>query len=663
MAQQNQDNHDNTMRRQLSSNFPTTSEITSGLYRIFGIKTSGDHHVFSLDVLSRFQTASMISLAAIVIVYFLVYLDTVLIPFLMAVMLFYLLSPVMLFLTRKRREPVGKGKFFEIKHRIGKWFTLPHWMAVICCLLLVLGVVGCVGLIIYAALSTATDNMDDYEDRFHEIIEDLCGIGADMGIDMDSEEMIDKFESIDWTPLLVQGGEIMLSMLYYFFIIIVLLGYLLSGFNASKKKNGLMGQISEEVQRYMVVKVVISLCTGVCVTVALTILQCPLSALFGLLAFAFNFVPAVGSWIATLLPLPLILVERDLWPTRAILCILIPGAIQVSIGDIIEPMIFGKKMNMGAVTVLIALMFWGGCWGPAGMVMAIPLTSCVRIVISHVLQRAAGSTKREISRKKEKEEQEKQEEDKKWRERLATVESVRTLHCSGYEFDPDDDGGYDDDDGSTITSRSSRVRRQTSNPLNQQVVYFQQHSATTPTSGYRVANNLTRSCTNVEEANQPVSVLATPPSPKTIRMRARKRAGTIGALPESGQLPAVITIVEQRRLFRSNSSEIPRRPPSNSPPEPLTTKTTTTTTDLMKDLPLIQPTINLPIRRRTSFKSSNLEKDVEENSFGYDIPTTANSNSPKENDDERNDSIASLTTTTMRFIRPNTTKNTSSAQL
>eukprot|EP01029_Cantina_marsupialis_P014555 TRINITY_DN31_c0_g1_i2.p1 TRINITY_DN31_c0_g1~~TRINITY_DN31_c0_g1_i2.p1 ORF type:complete len:591 (+),score=123.15 TRINITY_DN31_c0_g1_i2:130-1902(+) len=489
MAQQNQDNHDNTMRRQLSSNFPTTSEITSGLYRIFGIKTSGDHHVFSLDVLSRFQTASMISLAAIVIVYFLVYLDTVLIPFLMAVMLFYLLSPVMLFLTRKRREPVGKGKFFEIKHRIGKWFTLPHWMAVICCLLLVLGVVGCVGLIIYAALSTATDNMDDYEDRFHEIIEDLCGIGADMGIDMDSEEMIDKFESIDWTPLLVQGGEIMLSMLYYFFIIIVLLGYLLSGFNASKKKNGLMGQISEEVQRYMVVKVVISLCTGVCVTVALTILQCPLSALFGLLAFAFNFVPAVGSWIATLLPLPLILVERDLWPTRAILCILIPGAIQVSIGDIIEPMIFGKKMNMGAVTVLIALMFWGGCWGPAGMVMAIPLTSCVRIVISHVLQRAAGSTKREISRKKEKEEQEKQEEDKKWRERLATVESVRTLHCSGYEFDPDDDGGYDDDDGSTITSRSSRVRRQTSNPLNQQVVYFQQHSATTPTSGYRVANS------------------------------------------------------------------------------------------------------------------------------------------------------------------------------
>lgn len=166
-------------------------------------------------------------------------------------------------------------------------------------------------------------------------------------------------------------------------LVLVFVVYLVGGRTPSSHKSGLWRQIDMRVRRYILVKVATSALTGVLVAVILTILGLDLAVVFGVLAFLLNFIPSVGSIIATLLPLPVALVQYDT-TMMVVLVLLIPGTVQLTIGNLIEPKIMGSALSLHPITVLLALVFWGILWGIAGMLLAAPITAVLKIVLDRV---------------------------------------------------------------------------------------------------------------------------------------------------------------------------------------------------------------------------------------------------------------------------------------
>jgi AI-2 transport protein TqsA len=102
--------------------------------------------------------------------------------------------------------------------------------------------------------------------------------------------------------------------------------------------------------------------------------------LFGLLVFLLSFIPNIGSIVATLLPIPVAVTQfQDPWMVLAVVAI--PGAIHMTLGNLVAPRLMGRDLELHPVTVLVALAFWGLLWGIAGMVMAVPIVAILRIVL------------------------------------------------------------------------------------------------------------------------------------------------------------------------------------------------------------------------------------------------------------------------------------------
>merc|ERR1712072_1265701 len=99
----------------------------------------------------------------------------------------------------------------------------------------------------------------------------------------------------------------------------------------------------------------------------------PLGAVFGLLAFLLNYIPNVGSMIAMVLPVPIILLDENLTATQAIVGLLGPAAVQGYVGNALEPALFGASLNLTALSVLLALVFFAYVWGLYGAALSVPL--------------------------------------------------------------------------------------------------------------------------------------------------------------------------------------------------------------------------------------------------------------------------------------------------
>ena len=144
-----------------------------------------------------------------------------------------------------------------------------------------------------------------------------------------------------------------------------------------------MRDINASVQRYIVLKVVMSAITGVLASCVMLAFGLDFWSLLGVFVFLFNFVPYVGSILATLAPMALALLQFDsaftaLWMGLSL------TAVQLSIGNLLEPTIQGRSLNLSPLLILIALAFWGWLWGIAGMVLAVPIVVSLRIALEHI---------------------------------------------------------------------------------------------------------------------------------------------------------------------------------------------------------------------------------------------------------------------------------------
>lgn len=135
------------------------------------------------------------------------------------------------------------------------------------------------------------------------------------------------------------------------------------------------------VTHYLVLKTAISVVTGLVAWAMLAALDVRFAFIWGLLAFALNYIPNIGSVLAAIPPILQVLVFGGFYNALVVLAGYL--AINLVFGNILEPRIMGRGLGLSTLVVFLSLIFWGWLLGPVGMLLSVPLTIIVKIGLEH----------------------------------------------------------------------------------------------------------------------------------------------------------------------------------------------------------------------------------------------------------------------------------------
>jgi AI-2 transport protein TqsA len=313
----------------------------------------------------RIQTACLLILSAIGTATALVWLRPIMIPFVLAVFFAFGLAPLI---------------DFQIQY-----LWVPRPLAIMATLVFGVMMLALMAGLITTSVAELAANADVYQTQIKRLLDDAAsalplkrfGVQIEGAIETLTQRMLQTVGK-----LLVGTTNAILGLLSQSLLVLVFLIFLLVGGTArTQPSGGILGEVEARIQRYLITKAIVSAATGVLVGLILSILGIDLALVFALFAFLLNFIPSAGSTVATLLPLPVVLVSPDISPTIAILAIVVPGVLQFVIGSVVEPKIMGGSLDLHPVVILLALILWGMIWGIVGMLLATPITAVMKILL------------------------------------------------------------------------------------------------------------------------------------------------------------------------------------------------------------------------------------------------------------------------------------------
>jgi predicted PurR-regulated permease PerM len=142
---------------------------------------------------------------------------------------------------------------------------------------------------------------------------------------------------------------------------------------------------TRRVSRYLMLQLLVNATFGVLCGTGLYLIGVPYAALWGAVAGILRIVPFAGSLVATSLPLLLSLAVFDHW-MQPVLVFLLFATMEVAIGNFVEPWLYGMHTGISSLALLLTTVFWAALWGPAGLILATPLTVCVVVLGRHIPQ-------------------------------------------------------------------------------------------------------------------------------------------------------------------------------------------------------------------------------------------------------------------------------------
>jgi predicted PurR-regulated permease PerM len=183
------------------------------------------------------------------------------------------------------------------------------------------------------------------------------------------------------------GNTLSMTLMTVFFVILLLsesinFQKLLNNTILKQKYSSVKAfmKIEKDIITFIKVKFIISLLTGVGFSLACLFFDISFPIFWGLIAFMFNFIQMIGSFISVIVLSLFALVEFDPSGTLVVFILVLIG-IEVLMGAVLEPIFMGKSFSINVITVLVMLMFWGYIWGVPGLILSIPITVFVKIIL------------------------------------------------------------------------------------------------------------------------------------------------------------------------------------------------------------------------------------------------------------------------------------------
>ncbi len=297
--------------------------------------------------------------------------SVIVVPFLLSLFIAIICSPIIKFMTNRK---------------------VPHWLAITLLLLLILLVFFFLLGLINGSAQEFTKSIPQYRALMMERINDLqvlahkwkipFSVQPDAIVKHFDPSMVMNFAS----SLLMNFSNVVSNV---FVLILVVIFMLLEAptakhkfaivFNNQDGEEDHLERVLESIIGYLGVKSMMSVLTGVAIWVLLTITGVQYAILWATLSFLFNYIPNIGSIIAAV---PIILQAFLLngFTTGFVVTISVI-VINVSIGNVLEPKIMGKKLGLSTLVVFLSLLFWGWLLGTVGMLLSVPLTMALKIAL------------------------------------------------------------------------------------------------------------------------------------------------------------------------------------------------------------------------------------------------------------------------------------------
>lgn len=313
-----------------------------------------------MNTYKNINTICLIVLTAISIACVLTYTKAVMIPFTLSIFMYLILSPLMVIL--------------EIKLKAPKWVAF----------LITLSTFLILSTLIVFFISTSVDSFlqgtSQYKEKINGAAIFVINKLSSMGIELSRQEVLQKIQNLPILKLLKELTGSMVIMLSNTVLVIIFTIFLLTGESQSSHAINIIEEIKSSVSKYVGTKLLLSLLTGGLVLLVYLLFGVELSLMFAILTVLLNFIPNVGSIIAVILPLPVLLLQYGLgWQTFTVLSLSM--LTQVSIGNIIEPKLMGNNVGLHPVTILLFLTFWGFIWGVPGMFLSVPITATIKLIL------------------------------------------------------------------------------------------------------------------------------------------------------------------------------------------------------------------------------------------------------------------------------------------
>ncbi len=310
-------------------------------------------------------------------------LQSIFIPLIFAIFLSFLFAPLITVMRKKK---------------------IPTAITIVTMLIIIIVFFALAGGIVYAATNTFISEFPRYQEKLgimlEQSYENIQGLGARANLSMGELPIFDFSELLKGTGFSVSkilsgtmgtfldyGVKLFLTMIFLLFIVSgtgKLEKRLKNYFSEEENLKTLatMLSIQTQIQRYFFNKTLISLGTAFMGMFFLLIFGVDFVIMTGILLFVLNFIPNIGSIIASVFPILISLVQYGFgWRTIGVA--LTMSLTQMIFANILEPKLMGERLNLTPIMILISLIFWGWVWGITGMMLAVPITSAINIILKH----------------------------------------------------------------------------------------------------------------------------------------------------------------------------------------------------------------------------------------------------------------------------------------
>ena len=323
------------------------------------------------ETFSRPRAASaLITFAAFVVVIAgLRAAEPIVVPFLLSVFLAIISTPPLFWLERR---------------------GLPKWLA----MLVVIAAIIVVAIAITALLGNSINNFSRdipfYKTRVKEQFGGMVSWLSAHGVQVTREQVlgyVNPGKAIELVGEIFNGFGGVLANAFLIFLTVIFILFEAHSFprkiraaiDDPEKKLERFEHFTENLMRYLAIKTLTSLGTGISIGVWLWIMGVEYPVLWGLLAFLLNYVPNIGSIIAAVPALLLTVVQ--LGPLSALWVALGYVVVNVVFGNLVEPRMMGRGLGLSTLVVFLSLVFWGWVLGPVGMLLSVPLTMTLKIAL------------------------------------------------------------------------------------------------------------------------------------------------------------------------------------------------------------------------------------------------------------------------------------------
>ncbi len=321
------------------------------------------------------QKTAYLLIICICVVVTLIYGQTILVPFILGLFLW--------FIGREMQIALDRIPFIK------KYF--PDWSKMILSLLIIISVLGFISNIITSNINFLAQSLDKYQPNLNLIIDQL-GEFSNMNV----RDRLQGFTgNLEFGSILRSLFASLTSIISNAFMIILYAVFVLleeANFRPKlqaifvekgqqAKVDNLLERIGDSISSYLRLKTLVSVITGALSFFALWMIGVDAPEFWAFLIFILNFIPTIGSLVGTIFPAIFCLFQFGTF-LPSILVLSIVGLIQIFIGNFLEPKLMGSSMNISPLVTILALSIWGGIWGVTGMILSVPITVVAIIILS-----------------------------------------------------------------------------------------------------------------------------------------------------------------------------------------------------------------------------------------------------------------------------------------